>query len=114
MHVDLTASDACSAALGIVLVGARSSEPDDAPGSGDGHTTGDVDGVGPGDDRDILLRAERSTEGPGRVYTLTYRVSDAAGNTRTVEVTVTVPPDSSDAQSRLGTRRHAHNRRPPS
>ena len=42
------------------------------------------------------LRAERSGTGPGRVYTLTYRSADAAGNTSTCEATVTVPHDQKD------------------
>ena len=91
VHVDLVASDACSASVDVRLLGVRSSEPDDAPGSGDGRTTGDVAGVDPGDDRDVLLRAERSNTGAGRTYTLTYRLTDAAGNTRTLEVAVAVP-----------------------
>ena len=40
---------------------------------------------------DGLLRAERSDTGVGRVYTLTYRGTDAAGNTATCQATVTVP-----------------------
>jgi len=91
VHVDLVASDACSALVDVRLLGVRRSEPDDAPGSGDGRTTGDVAGVEPGDDRDVLLRAERSSTGAGRTYTLTYRLTDAAGNTRTLEVPVVVP-----------------------
>src|SRR5438093_539037 len=62
-----------------------------APGRGDGRTTRDVAGVDPGDDRDVLLRPERSNTGAGRTYTLTYRLTDAAGNTRTLEVPVAVP-----------------------
>jgi len=91
VHVDLVASDACSAFVDVRLLEVRSSEPDDAPGSGDGRTTGDVDGVDPGDDRDVLVRAERSNTGAGRTYTLTYRLTDAAGNTRTLDVPVVVP-----------------------
>ena len=73
------------------LLSARSSEADDAPGDGDGRTTGDIAGVGEGDDRDVLLRSERSSAGRGRAYTLTYLVSDSSGNSRSVDVVVTVP-----------------------
>ena len=37
------------------------------------------------------LRAERSTSGHGRVYTLTYAGRDVAGNQRTCTTTVSVP-----------------------
>ena len=91
VHVDLVPSDACASSIGVSLLGARSSEPDDAPGSGDGSTRGDIAGVAEGDDRDVLLRAERSSSGPGRIYILTYRVSDGSGNARTIDVNVAVP-----------------------
>lgn len=59
---------------------------------GDGHTTDDIqvdeDGV-------IYLRAERSGTGTGRLYTLTYKATDFAGNVATATVTVTVPHDQS-------------------
>jgi hypothetical protein len=75
----------------VRLVAARSSEADDAPGGGDGRTTGDIAGIGEGDDRDVLLRAERSSAGRGRTYTLTYVVSDSTGNSLDVDVVVTMP-----------------------
>ena len=40
---------------------------------------------------DVELRAERSAKGVGRVYTLTYTATDAAGNRRVLSATVTVP-----------------------
>jgi 6-phosphogluconolactonase (cycloisomerase 2 family) len=91
VHVDLIASDACSASVAVRLDSATSSEPDDAPGSGDGRTSGDVGGVESGDDRDVLLRAERAAGGTGRLYRLTYVITDAAGLERRVQVVVTVP-----------------------
>jgi predicted extracellular nuclease len=45
------------------------------------------------DDYTFLLRAERWDEGDGRVYTITYQVADACGNTAMATVTVTVPHD---------------------
>jgi uncharacterized repeat protein (TIGR01451 family) len=39
----------------------------------------------------VLLRAERSVKGDGRVYTIRIQVTDAAGGTATEELTVTVP-----------------------
>jgi hypothetical protein len=41
----------------------------------------------------LLLRAERSPHGDGRVYTITVECRDAAGNTSTGKVLVTVPHD---------------------
>jgi hypothetical protein len=63
-------------------------------GKGDGTTDPDIDGAAFGtDDRQFLLRAERSGTGTGRIYTITYRARDAAGNTTTATATVTVPHD---------------------
>jgi uncharacterized protein len=72
----------------VTLVSVTSSEPDNAPGGGDGNTTSDIVVV----DRDTFrLRAERDENGTGRVYTVTYRAADACGNTTTETATVTVP-----------------------
>jgi hypothetical protein len=77
------ASDACDPAPRVSLVSATSSEPDaaailqDAPSGSPGAT--------------ILLRAERSGNGPGRVYTLTYTATDASGNRSPAVGVVTVP-----------------------
>jgi hypothetical protein len=76
------------------MVSATSSEPDDAPGSGDGNTTGDIQDASIGEpDPTILLRAERSGDGSGRVYTLTYVARDASGNMASALGIVTVPHD---------------------
>ena len=82
------ASDNLDAAPEVTLVSATSSEPDDAPGGGDGSTRNDVVVV---DDETFRLRAERDENGRGRVYTLTYRVTDDCGNTATASATVRVP-----------------------
>jgi hypothetical protein len=37
------------------------------------------------------LRAERSGTGSGRVYTITYKATDASGNYATGSVTIEVP-----------------------
>jgi hypothetical protein len=39
----------------------------------------------------FLLRAERSATGSGRVYTITYRATDACDNTTHAAATVLVP-----------------------
>jgi hypothetical protein len=87
-------TDACDPSAGVMLVSAASSEPDDAPGNGDGNTTGDIDDVSPGTPDALLrLRSERSADGPGRLYTLTYAARDASGNTASALGIVSVPHD---------------------
>jgi hypothetical protein len=51
-----------------------------------------------GDDREFRLRAQRVGSGPGRVYTITYGASDAAGNKATATTTVTVAHDQGSAK----------------
>jgi len=70
----------------IELVSVTSNEPDN--GLGDGDTANDIVIV---DDFTILLRAERSAQGTGRIYTLTYKVTDACGNETYATATVFVP-----------------------
>jgi predicted extracellular nuclease len=72
----------------VSLVSATSDEPDNAPGVSDGNTTDDIVVV---DDDSLRLRAERDDAGDGRVYTLTYEVTDDCGNSSTDSATVTVP-----------------------
>ncbi|MFQ5808166.1 MAG: DNRLRE domain-containing protein [Armatimonadota bacterium] len=85
-----TASDDSGQAPTVTLVSVVSDEPDDAKGEGDGHTTNDIVQVGA---FSFLLRAERSATGDGRTYTLTYRATDASGNTATASCTAVVPRD---------------------
>ena len=88
--VTLTATDTCDANPVIRLVSITSNEADN--GSGDGNTSGDIQGAAFGtDDRQFLLRAERSGNGHGRIYTITYSATDASGNTTLSQATVTVP-----------------------
>jgi hypothetical protein len=78
--------------MSIVLVSATSSDPDDAPGGGDGATTNDIQGAATGTaDFDVQLRAERASEGAGRTYTLTYTATDDSRNSTTGHVDVFVP-----------------------
>lgn len=72
----------------VSLVSVTSNEPDDAPGSADGNTTTDIVIV---DDDTFRLRAERSEDGSGRVYTITYLATDACGNSTQANTTVDVP-----------------------
>ena len=74
----------------ITLVSVTSNEPDDAVGNGDGNTVDDIVIV---DDTSFRLRAERSAQGDGRTYTITYQVTDDGGNTATGSVMLLVPRD---------------------
>ena len=70
----------------VRLVSITSNEPDN--GLGDGHTPDDIVII---DDFTFDLRAERSGIGSGRIYTITYEVTDACGNTTMQSATVIVP-----------------------
>ena len=84
VHATVTASD--KTPPNVALVSVTSDEPDN--GEDDGNTTNDVVIV----DQDTFdLRAERSGVGDGRVYTITYRATDACGNSTIDTATVTVP-----------------------
>ena len=94
VHVQVAAQDLCSPVTQIVLSSIESSEPDDAAGLTDGATANDIQGTDIGAfDTDVLLRAERDGQGPGRVYTLLYEATDGAGNAASGLATVTVPHD---------------------
>ena len=71
----------------VTLVSITSNEGDNV--RGDGNTSNDI----LIDNGRIYLRAERSGVGNGRVYTLTWRASDQAGNSSVASATVTVPHD---------------------
>ncbi|MFN0139655.1 MAG: VWA domain-containing protein, partial [Pyrinomonadaceae bacterium] len=74
------------------LVSITANEP--VNGKGDGNTESDIEDAEFGtDDRQFSLRAERSGTGSGRVYTITYRATDAAGNSALATATVIVPHD---------------------
>jgi hypothetical protein len=94
VHVSWETRDLCDPGPAVSLVSVTSSEPDDAPGLGDGETIGDISGaeLGTADD-DVDLRSERDGRGPGRVYELTYRAVDASGSATPSFVVVTVPHD---------------------
>ena len=82
----VTATDNVDANPQVELVGVTMTEPDDA--QGDGHTVNDVQ-VTP--DGQIFVRSERSGKGGSRVYTITFRATDAAGNTAFASADVVVP-----------------------
>lgn len=77
-------SDNCGPVTRVLTV--RSNEPEYGI---------DHEDVGPDweviNENQVLLRAERDSEGKGRIYTITITVTDAEGNVSSKEVTVTVP-----------------------
>jgi hypothetical protein len=83
-------SDNCDANVGVssvVIVSASSDEPDDA--NADGMTINDI--VIGADCKSVKLRAERKGDGDGRVYIVTFKVTDASGNVSIATAKVTVP-----------------------
>jgi hypothetical protein len=70
----------------VTLISVTSNEPDN--GLGDGDKPNDIVII---DDYTFKLRAERSGKGDGRVYTITYEVVDACGNSTVESAEVTVP-----------------------
>ena len=91
---NVTVSDICDAAPTVVLTSVTSNEPDDAKGSGDGKTVDDIQDNEIGtEDYEFQLRAERAGKGDGRIYTITYTVTDASGNSANASATVAVPHD---------------------
>jgi len=73
------------------LVSITSNEPEDGPGKDKspdilGHECGTQD-------TEFQLRAERLGRGTGRIYTIIYKATDAAGNSSLAEATVNVPHD---------------------
>jgi hypothetical protein len=90
---DLVASagDNCDPGVGVggvrIASSVTSDEPDDS--GGDGSTTNDI--VLAADCTSVQLRSERTGHGNGRVYTITFKVTDASGNVSTATATVAVP-----------------------
>jgi hypothetical protein len=86
VRVNITAFDICDPSLNITFVSITSNEPDN--GLGDGNTTNDIVII---DDFTFSLRAERSGNGSGRIYTITYKAVDASGNESIASITIEVP-----------------------
>lgn len=90
----VTVTDVCDPDASFVLTSITSNEPDD--GLGDGDAENDIQGADFGTaDTNFKLRAERSGNGEGRIYTIVYTAFDACNtnpnNTTTVTVYVYVP-----------------------
>jgi hypothetical protein len=87
VKVNYTIRDNCTGVVSTVL-SVSSNEPVD--GLGDGDTAPDWKII---DNHHVQLRAERAGNGTGRIYTITIKATDAAGNVSTQTVTVSVPLD---------------------
>jgi len=93
IQATITATDICDAHPMVRLVSITSNESDN--GLGDGDTSNDIQGASFGqDDREFRLRAERSGTGSGRIYPITYAVTDGSGNSTLGQATVQVPKSS--------------------
>jgi hypothetical protein len=86
VRATVTASDNFDTDPQVRLVSVTSNEPDN--GHGDGNTRHDIVIL---NDTTFKLRAERSSHGNGRIYTVTYEVTDDCGNSAQASATVKVP-----------------------
>lgn len=86
IKVNTTVSDNIDPNPTVTLLSITSNEGQNV--RGDGNTSTDIE-IKP--DRRVFLRAERSGTGTGRVYTLTYKATDAAGNVSQGTAAVKVP-----------------------
>ncbi len=86
VRVAVSASDTCDAAPVCRITAVSSNEPED--GVGDGNTAPDWQITG---DLALDIRAERSTAGNGRIYTIAVTCTDASSNSSRQNVMVTVP-----------------------
>ena len=73
------ATDSCDTVLGVSSVVIEKVTSDEVEnGTGDGDTLNDI--VIAAGCKSVQLRAERQNNGNGRVYTITFKVTDASGN----------------------------------
>jgi len=86
VNATVTTSDICDPSPKITLVSITSNEPDN--GLGDGNTINDIIIV---NNFTFNIRAERSGTGTGRNYTITYKATDASGNSAIATAKITVP-----------------------
>ena len=81
----------------VVIASISSDEPEDNPSGADGNTLNDI--VIAANCKSAQLRAERDGNLNGRVYTITFKVTDSVGNTTTATATVSVPPNQNGASA---------------
>lgn len=91
-----SASSECDPSVDIndvVIQKVSSDEPEENPAGADGNTLNDI--VIAPDCKSVQLRRERDGNLNGRVYTITFKVTDSFGHSTTVTVKVSVPPNNS-------------------
>lgn len=91
-----SASSTCDSGVDVndvKILKVSSDEPENSSGA-DGNTLNDI--VIAPDCKSVQLRAERDGNLNGRVYTITFKVTDAYGNSTTVTATVTAPKNHND------------------
>ncbi len=79
----------------VVIASVSSDEPEDNLSGADGSTLNDI--VIAPDCKSVQLRAERDSNLNGRVYTITFKVTDSQGNSTTATARVTVPVNQNGA-----------------
>jgi hypothetical protein len=87
----VTATDACDGSAPAnngTILSISSDEPEDAAGDTDGSTTGDIVITGKSS---FQVRAERRSDGDGRVYGVAFELKDQTGNARRGLCRVRVP-----------------------
>ena len=87
-----SASSACDTSVDIndvVIQKVSSDEPEENPAGADGNTLNDI--VIAANCKSVQLRRERDGNLNGRVYTITFKVTDSFGNSSTATVKVSVP-----------------------
>ena len=87
VRLQVVSTDECGPATWRII-SVSSNEAEEARGSG--HTSPDWQIIS---NDTVLLRAERSGKGNGRLYTITVQATDLSGNTSQATVTVSVPQD---------------------
>ena len=91
-----SASDNCDSGVtvsSVRIVKVTSDEPENTVA--DGNTSNDI--VIAGDCKSVQLRSERMGNGNGRVYTITFKVTDSSNNTTTATAKVKVPQSQNGA-----------------
>lgn len=87
----VSASDICDSAPSVTI---EVTSDEDINGTGDGDTEPDWEVVDNGDGtQDVYVRAERSGNGDGRVYTIEVTATDASSNSSGTSTDVTVAHD---------------------
>lgn len=84
------ATDSCSLNLGVSNVVIEKVTSDETEnGNGDGNTSNDI--VIAPNCKSLQVRAERNGGGDGRVYTITFKVTDSSGNVGRATARIVVP-----------------------